>query len=72
MANTLHKIIEDFDQLSDGNRRVIIHRLKRRKTKMEKQLNQINTILESYEKLKDKRAKEKKEAVRKYWQGNIE
>ena len=40
--------LENFDKLSDENRRVLIHRLKAKKTKYETELEQIEVILKQY------------------------
>ena len=52
MTKTLEQRLEEFDNLSDGNRRVWIHRLKAKKAKYETELGLIEVILERYTSLK--------------------
>ena len=73
MANSIQKLTQDFNSLSDNNRRVVICRLKRKKARIETELLHINSILESYKKLKAERLEERKETLRNYWrQGLLE
>ena len=58
-----------FDELSDGNRRALIHRLKKKKAKMETELKQIEAILERYNQLKAVRLEKRKEDIHKAWLG---
>lgn len=46
MANDLLQILENFEELDGNYRRVLVCRLKKRKVKLEKQLEEINLVLE--------------------------
>lgn len=46
MANDLSQILENFEELDGNYRRVLVCRLKKRKAKLEQQLDKITLILE--------------------------
>jgi hypothetical protein len=71
MTKPLHQRLENFDKLSDNNRRVLIHRLKLKKAKMETELTHIDVILERYRQLKAERLEDRKEAIRNYWRADV-
>ena len=70
MTRSLTELLEHFDSLSESNQRVVIHRLKNRKKKMEKNLELINKVLESYEQRKEKRFNERVEKIRQRYRAN--
>lgn len=63
MTNQLNKVIENFSELGDNKRRILINRLKQKKKRIELELKQIDTILEMYVKLKKERLKIRAEKV---------
>ena len=71
MTISLKQRLENFDKLSDENRRAFISMLKVKKAKMETQLKQIEVILERYNELKGKRLEKRKEDIRIYWRGGV-
>jgi len=63
MTNSLEELIENFEELGANKRRIVVCRLKRKKTKMLQELKLINILLDKWKILKAERRKIRDEKV---------
>jgi len=67
MTNQLETVIENFSEIGDNKRRILVSRLKRKKKRIKLELKQIDIILEKYEELKKERLKIRAEKISALW-----
>ena len=67
MTNSLEMVIENFSEIGDNKRRILVSRLKQKKKRIQLELKQIDIILEKYAKLKKERLKIRAEKISALW-----